>query len=140
MSKVATCCSVKVLINLLAQLIAIAKCDDETQWRKAVEIIDRAESCFICNVVLCEIFWVLKGKPYKYSSAEIMRTLELILQSPKFEFENKSVIYQAISLARQGTADFAAYLIGAINHHYKGDRTVTFDRQLKTVKRFEVLK
>ncbi|MBE9046072.1 type II toxin-antitoxin system VapC family toxin [Pleurocapsales cyanobacterium LEGE 10410] len=113
--------------------------DDEAQWQKAVEIINQSESCFICNVVLCEIVWVLKGKPYKYSSAEIMRTLELILQSPKFEFENKSVIYQAINLTKQGTADFADYLIGAINHYHGCIHTVTFDRKLKSAKRFEVL-
>lgn len=89
--------------------------------------------------MLCEIVWVLTGKPYRYSPAEIMRTLELMLQSPKFEFENKSVIYQAINLTKQGKADFADYLIGAVNHHHQCDRTVTFDRQLKTAKRFEVL-
>ncbi len=113
--------------------------DDEAQWQKAVEIIYQSESCFICNVVLCEIVWVLTGKPYRYSPAEIMRTLELMLQSPKFEFENKSVIYQAINLTKQGKADFADYLIGAVNHYHKCDRTVTFDRQLKSAKRFEIL-
>lgn len=113
--------------------------DDETQWQKAVEIIERAESCFICNVVLCKIFWVLKSKAYQYSPTDIMRALELMLQSPKFEFENKSVIYQAINLTKQGKADFADYLIGAINHENKCDRTVTFDRKLKSAKRFEVL-
>jgi predicted nucleic-acid-binding protein len=113
--------------------------DDEAQWQKAVEIIDRSETCFICNVVLCEIVWVLKGKPYRYSPAEIMRTLELMLQSPKFEFENKSVIYQAINLTKQGKADFADYLIGTVNYANKCDRTVTFDRKLRSAKRFEVL-
>lgn len=29
--------------------------DDETQWQRAVEVIAQSETCFICNVVLCEI-------------------------------------------------------------------------------------
>ncbi len=113
--------------------------DDEAQWQKAVEVIDRSESCFICNVVLCEIVWVLRGKPYQYPKAEIMRTLELMLQSPKFEFENRANIYQAIALSKKGTADFADYLIGSANHQHGCINTVTFDRKLKTAKRFEVL-
>jgi predicted nucleic-acid-binding protein len=113
--------------------------DDEAQWQKAVEIINQSESCLICNVVLWEIVWVLKSKAYKYSQAEIMRTLELMLQSPKFEFENKSVIYQAINFTKQGKADFADYLIGAINHHHGCMNTVTLDRKLKLTKKFEVL-
>lgn len=113
--------------------------DDEAQWQKAVEIINQSESCFICNVVLCEIVWVLKGKPYKYSQVEIMGTLELMLQSPKFEFENKSIIYQAINLTKQGKADFADYLIAGVNQHHGAIHTVTFDRKLKSAKKFKVL-
>ena len=113
--------------------------DDEAQWQKAVDIINQSESCFICNVVLCEIVWVLKGKPYKYPQAEIMQTLELILQSSKFEFENRSIVYQAINLTKQGKADFADYLIGAVNHDRGCRHTVTFDGKLTAVTRFEVL-
>ncbi|ELS05202.1 putative nucleic-acid-binding protein [Xenococcus sp. PCC 7305] len=113
--------------------------DDETQWQKAVDLINQSESCFLCNVVLCEIFWVLKGKPYRYSQTEIMETLELMLQSPKFDFENRSIAYQAIAATKQGKADFADYLIGTVNHHHGATHTVTFDRKLKNVKRFTVL-
>ena len=113
--------------------------DDEAQWQKAVEVIERSESCFICNVVLCEIVWVLRGKPYQYPKVEIIQTLELMLQSPKFEFENRSIIYQAIALSKKGTADFADYLIGSANHDRGCINTVTFDRKLKTAKKFEVL-
>lgn len=60
------------------------------------------------------------------------------------ELENRSIIYQAIiyqaiAAAKQGKADFADYLIGALNHHHGVIHTVTFDRKLKTVKRFKVL-
>ncbi|MGB5631744.1 MAG: hypothetical protein WBM86_03040 [Waterburya sp.] len=68
-----------------------------------------------------------------------MQTLELMLQSLKFEFDNKSIIYQAIAQSKRGTADFADYLIGAVNCDRGCTHTVNFDRQLKTAKRFEVL-
>ena len=29
--------------------------DDEAQWKQAEEIISNAESCFISNIVLCEL-------------------------------------------------------------------------------------
>ena len=113
--------------------------DDEAQWKQAVEIINDAESCFISNVVLCEMVWVLRGKPYKYSQAEILKTLELMLQSSKLEFANRTVIYQAIKLTKLGKTDFADYLIGAVNHHYECSKTVTFDQKLKGEKWYQVL-
>lgn len=113
--------------------------DDEVQWQKAVEEIEQSESCFICNVVLCEIVWVLKSKPYEYSLAEIMQVLELMLQSPKFKFENRSNIYQAIALSKKGSVDFADYLIGTVNHENGCMHTVTFDRKLKPATKFKLL-
>jgi predicted nucleic-acid-binding protein len=42
-----------VLVRYLTQ-------DDDKQWKQAVEIIESGEQCFICNVVLCEVIWVLR--------------------------------------------------------------------------------
>ncbi len=113
--------------------------DDEAQWRQAVEIINHADSCFISNIVLCELVWVLRGKSYQYSLAEILDTLELMLQSGKFEFVNRTVVYQAIKMTRLGKADFADYLIGAVNHSYQCSKIVTFDRKLTGEKWYQVL-
>jgi predicted nucleic-acid-binding protein len=113
--------------------------DDEAQWKQAVEIIGNAEFCFISNIVLCELVWVLRGKPYKYSQSEILRIIELLLQSSKLEFANRTIIYQALKFNRTGKADFANYLIGAVNHHHECKITVTFDRKLIGEKSFRVL-
>ena len=113
--------------------------DDEAQWKQAEEIISNAESCFISNIVLCELVWVLRGKPYKYSQSEILKIIELLLQSSKLNFANRTVIYQALRLNKLGKADFADYLIGAVNHSYECDITVTFDRKLKGEKWYRVL-
>ena len=113
--------------------------DDEGQWKQAEEIISNAESCFISNIVLRELIWVLRGKPYRYSQSEIWRVIELLLQSSKLNFADRTVIYQALRLNRLGKADFADYLIGAVNRSYECTITVTFDRKLKGEEWYQVL-
>ncbi len=70
--------------------------DDEKQWKQAAEIIERGEQCFVANIVLCELVWVLRGNPYKFSKEEISNTIDLMLQCSVFELENRSVVYQAL--------------------------------------------
>ena len=107
--------------------------DDENQWRAAVAVIESGEKCFLTNIVLCEVVWVLRGKPYKFSKVEILEVLETMLHSPTFEFENRTTVYQAITRAKNGRADFADYLIGAIATNSGCREIVTFDRKLQSV-------
>jgi predicted nucleic-acid-binding protein len=44
--------------------------DDEKQWQQAVELIGQNKPCFIANIVLCELVWVLRGKNYGLSKEE----------------------------------------------------------------------
>jgi predicted nucleic-acid-binding protein len=113
--------------------------DDETQWSQAAEIIETEEHCFIANIVLCELVWVLRGKLYQFSREEIANTLDLILQYAVFELENRSVVYQALQRFKRGSADFSDYLIGAIAQQYSCRSTVTFDRKLRYKNRFYLL-
>jgi predicted nucleic-acid-binding protein len=110
--------------------------DDESQWQQATQPIQSGEPCLIANIVLCELVWVLRGEPYQYSKDEILKTLEAMLQSPTFEFENRSCIYQALQRTKQGRADFSDYLIGAIAFQSGSRETATFDRKLKDEKGF----
>lgn len=112
--------------------------DDEQQWQQAVEIIESGQS-FVANIVLCELIWVLRGKPYQFSREEISNTLDLMLQCSFFEFENRSVVYQALQRFKQGKADFSDYLIGAIAQQFDCRATVTFDRKLQGEKGFNCL-
>ncbi len=113
--------------------------DDEQQWNQASTEIQNSELCFISNVVLCEVVWVLRGKPYQFSKNEILLSLEMMLQVAKFTFENRSIIYQAIQRPKQGRADFADYLIGAIAHQTNCDAVVTFDQKLEGENGFRCL-
>ncbi len=113
--------------------------DDELQWQKAVEIIRENQPCFVSNIVLCELVWVFKSKPYKFSKEQIINTLEMILQSSVFELESPSLVYQAIERTKKGTADFSDYLIGAIARQAGCTETVTFDRKLREESGFNCL-
>ena len=105
--------------------------DDEQQWKQAVEIVEGREQCFVANIVLCELIWVLRGKPYDFSKEEISNTIEMMFQCAVFEWENRSVIYQALQRFKQGKADFSDYLIGAVAQQSGCTVTATFDKKLK---------
>jgi len=113
--------------------------DDEQQWQSATSILQSGETCFIPNIVLCELVWVLRGKPYQYPKQEILSTLEAMLQSPVFEFENRPLVYQALQQTKRGKADFSDYLIGAICQQAGCERIATFDRKLKMESGFDVI-
>ncbi|BAZ28152.1 hypothetical protein NIES4074_05830 [Cylindrospermum sp. NIES-4074] len=113
--------------------------DDEQQWEQAVRIIECGQQCFVANIVLCELVWVLRGKPYQFSREEISTTLEMMLQCSVFELENRSVVYQALQRFKQGSADFSDFLIGAVSQQSGCTTTATFDRKLRGEKGFELL-
>jgi predicted nucleic-acid-binding protein len=113
--------------------------DDEAQYQLAFALIAGSELLFITNVVLCELIWVLESKSYRFTRAEIISTLERMLRTPSFEFEQRSLIYQAIQKTQQGQADFSDYLIGVIHGNQGCRETVSFDRKLKGQPGFRLL-
>jgi predicted nucleic-acid-binding protein len=113
--------------------------DDENQWQQAVSLIKENQPCLISNIVICELVWVLRGGTYGFRKDEIINTLETMLHSSAFEFENRSTFYQALQRYKQGRADFSDYLIGAIASQKGCVETVSFDRKLKNEKGFRCL-
>lgn len=113
--------------------------DDEEQWAIADRLIQEQQPCLVTNIALCEMVWVLKGKAYGYSVSEMLKAIEAMLQSPAFEFEHRSCVYQALQRTRGGKADFSDYLIGAVSQHLGAAETVTFDRKLKSERGFGML-
>jgi len=113
--------------------------DDEQQWQQAVTVIQHNQSCFISNIVLCELVWVLKGANYSFRQDEITNVLENMLHSAAFEFENRSTIDQALQRYKQGKADFSDYLIGATSRQAGCTETISFDGKLKGERGFYCL-
>jgi predicted nucleic-acid-binding protein len=116
--------------------------DDPAQSRKAAEWIDaavaRGEDCFVSAVVLCELAWVLLGA-YEVGKADLLRTLDQLLATSRLVVSDKDVVRRAVEAYRAGRADFADYVIGALNLDAGCDATVTFDRRLRGDARFRVL-
>ncbi|MFO5493279.1 MAG: PIN domain-containing protein [Cuspidothrix sp.] len=111
--------------------------DNDQQWEQGVGIVEGGEQCFLANIVICELIWVLRSKPYNFPRAEISNTIEMMLQCPVFEWENRSVVYQALQRFKQGNADFSDYLIGAVAQQSGCNITVTFDKKLRGEKGFD---
>ena len=126
--------------------------DDLEQWHLAAALIEaEGQLCFLSNIVLCELVWVLRGKPYQFTRPQISEVLETMLATPVMEFENRSAVYQALQRAKSvgmmkssdelrmkvGKADFSDYLIGAIAHQAQCSTTYSFDRKLIGEKGFQ---
>jgi predicted nucleic-acid-binding protein len=89
--------------------------DDEQQWQRAITVIQQNQPCFVTNIVLCEMVWVLRGTNYGFRKDEIISVLEAMLHSAAFEFEDRSTVDQALQQYKQGKADFSDYLIGTVS-------------------------
>ena len=112
--------------------------DDLEQWHLAAALIEaEGQLCFLSNIVLCELVWVLRGKPYQFTRPQISEVLETMLATPVMEFENRSAVYQALQRMKLGKADFSDYLIGAIAHQAQCSTTYSFDRKLIGEKGFQ---
>ena len=115
--------------------------DDQRQWEVAqqaiLEIKAQGQTCYINQIVLCELTWVLK-QSYKASREQITAVLEDLLKSDTFVVENSNVVRVAIQQFAQSKADFADCLIGKTNQRHV-TKTITFDRKLKEFTEFAVL-
>lgn len=116
--------------------------DDPVQARRAAAWIGtavaRGEDCFVSAIVLCEVTWVLRGA-YDVSKSDLLLTLDRLLATARFVIGDKDVVRTAVDAYRAGRADFADYVIGALNRKAGCGKTVTFDRRLRDDAQFQVL-
>ena len=125
--------------NVLARYLTE---DDPVQSRRAAEwlttVASRGERCFISAIVLCELAWVLRGA-YRVSQADLILTLDRILGTTQFVVGDKDIVRKALDQYRAGKADFADYVIGALDQDAGCRKTITFDRRLRGHQAFQVL-
>lgn len=124
-----------VLVRYLAQ-------DDVSQARKVdlflTEAIDSGDRLQIDDIVLCETVWVLRAA-YRMGKNTIVATLEKILSTSIFSFDDRGLLNSALDDYREGSADFTDYLIGRRNARSGCEHTVTFDRALDGGDTFRLL-
>jgi predicted nucleic-acid-binding protein len=102
------------------------------------EALNRGESLFVNQIVLCEVVWVL-SRAYGFTRREVAETLEMILYARQFEIEAKDLVVQGLREYRKGKADFADCVIGLKNQAAGCTATVTFDRKAASLGSFQVL-
>lgn len=124
-----------VLVRYLTQ-------DDEGQAEVAAKTIEGAaakgEEMLIQPIILCELVWVLESA-YDFPKTDLLRALEGILRIAQFEIAEKDTVWQALSDYRQGKGDFSDYYLGRANEKAGAANTLTFDKTLKGLPRFQVL-
>lgn len=104
------------------------------------EALERGETCFISDPVLCETAWVL-DRSYKVPRGKILEALRnLSLRKSIFSFENPEVLGKALDDYHQGKADFSDFLIGAKAQALGARTTFTFDQVLSRHQGYSLLK
>ena len=102
------------------------------------EALNRGESLFVNQIVLCEVAWVL-SRAYDFTRKEVSEALEMILCARQFEIEAKDLVVHGLREYRKGKADFADCVIGLKNQAAGCTVTVTFDRKAASLGSFQVL-
>jgi len=116
--------------------------DDDPQKgaadRFVEEALNRGESLFVNQIVLCEVVWVL-SRAYGFTRREVAEALEMILYARQFEIEAKDMVVQGLREYRRAKADFADCVIGLRNQAAGCTATVTFDRRAASLGSFQAL-
>lgn len=126
-----------VLIRFLTQDDP-AQCKIVNQFFSKIQNSD--QTLFICQIVLCEVEWVLRYS-YDQTKNQIVEVLQDILTTPYFVFENVNTIWDALNDFREATTvGFADCLIGRNNEKQGNHFTYTFDvKASKQLKSFKLL-
>lgn len=106
--------------------------DDAAQAKAASRLIEgrcsKEEPGHVAQVVLAELAWVL-GRGYGYTKAEVVKVLLAILSSAELRVQESATAWAALRAFQSGQADFADYLIGAVNEACGCATTCTFDKR-----------
>lgn len=124
-------------------LVRYITADDSRQTFLAKALIelaeDEGERLYVNAIVLCELCWTLRGKPYAFDRPSIAAVIQKMLGSPVFEIQSRDLVQKAAEAYRLGGADFADYLIGLENQRAGCENTRTFDANLKSNPAFSLL-
>jgi predicted nucleic-acid-binding protein len=125
--------------NILVRLVLQ---DDEDQARTVQRLLVRARRdqtrIFVSDIVLCELVWVLRRQS-GFARPEIADTLDRLFRTELIVLADVALAESALTAYRDGTGDFADYLIREQASRADAAEVVTFDRSLKGERGFRVL-
>jgi len=87
---------------------------------------------FVTLVTLVEVVWILESC-YEQPKSVIIHTLESLLSTTQFAFENSEIIHIAINRFRKGNADFNDAIIAVITEKAGCEKVITFDKKSRSV-------
>lgn len=124
-----------VLVRYLVQ-------DDPKQAKIATQFIESNctddEPCFIGQIVLCELAWVLESA-YDQDRHQITHIIEELLQVGQLEVQHPEVVWRALNDYKNSNADFPDHLLARVNQSSGCDCTVTFDKKASKQPTFTLL-
>ena len=124
-----------VLVRYLVQ-------DDPVQAKLATKFIESNcaddEPCFIGQIVLCELAWVLESN-YQQNRNKIANVIEELLQVGQLEVQQPEVVWRALSDYKNSNADFPDHLLARVNQSAGCDCTITFDKKASKQPIFRLL-
>jgi predicted nucleic-acid-binding protein len=111
-------------------LVRLCVRDDPDQVKAALRLLSGAPvaSVRVSVIVLAELTWTLLRR-YRLEKAALIATVESLLSRVELDIEGRSAVMTALRWYRNGNADFADYLIAALNREAGAAPTYTFDEQ-----------
>jgi predicted nucleic-acid-binding protein len=126
--------------NILVRLITQ---DDPQQAALAERLVQQAaeegETCFVSDVVLCELEWVLE-ECYGATRSELLTAIQELASREVFACEDSDSLHWAIDLFRKSKVEFSDALIGAKARAKDARTTYTFDRVLSHQEGYSLLR
>ena len=108
--------------------------DDPEQSKKANQFIEKSmktgeeKILWICQLTLCEIFWVLE-RCYDLNKEELISTLSALLQTRQIRIEQEDIAWAALrDFERSSKVGFSDCFIGRQNALHECIHTYTFDK------------
>ena len=110
--------------------------DDPKQSAVATRFIEGRLSAenpgFVSTVTLCEVVWVL-AESYGADRTRIRDVVEGLLATKQLVIERSELVWKALRAWEGVSADFSDALIGQLAIFHGAEKTVTFDRDRKSV-------
>ena len=125
--------------NLLVRLVVN---DDERQSLAVERFIQEHSSsedpCYISNIVLIEMVWVLESA-YGFDRNSVADVLDRLLEVEQFDFDSPDEVAAAVDDFRYRGIEFADCLLGRTNIFAGCEHTITFDRKAAKLPGFKLL-
>ena len=111
-------------------LVRLCVRDNSDQVDAALKLLSgaRPASVRVSVIVLAELSWTLLRR-YRLDKDALIATMESLLSRVELNIEGRSAVMVALRWYREGKADFADYLIAALNREAGATPTYTFDEQ-----------